>query len=45
MDDLIEKHMGLVVSVVNSFRPRNSTEREDYVQAGRIGLWKALNKV
>lgn len=44
MDDLIEKHMGLVVSVVNSFKPRNSTEREDYVQAGRIGLWKALKK-
>lgn len=44
MDDLIEEHMGLVVSVVNSFKPRNSTEREDYVQAGRIGLWKALKK-
>ena len=44
MDDLIEKHMGLVVSVVNSFKPRNSTEREDYIQAGRIGLWKALKK-
>jgi len=44
MDDLIEKNMGLVVSVVNSFKPRNQTEREDYVQAGRIGLWKALKK-
>lgn len=36
--------MGLVISVVNSFRPQNLTEREDYVQAGRIGLWKALEK-
>jgi|TARA_Y100000310_G_scaffold270418_1_gene284219 DNA-directed RNA polymerase specialized sigma subunit len=44
MDDLIEKNMGLVVSVVNSFRPQNQTEREDYIQAGRIGLWKALKK-
>jgi len=44
MNDLIEKNMGLVISVVNSFRPQNSTEREDYVQAGRIGLWKALKK-
>jgi DNA-directed RNA polymerase specialized sigma subunit len=44
MDDLIEKNMGLVVSVVNSFKPQNPTEREDYIQAGRIGLWKALKK-
>ena len=34
--------MGLVISVVNSFKPQNQTEREDYVQAGRIGLWKAI---
>ena len=44
MNELIEKNMGLVISVVNSFKPQNSTEREDYVQAGRIGLWKALKK-
>ena len=44
MDDLIEKNMGLVVSVVNSFKPQNHTERDDYIQAGRIGLWKALRK-
>ena len=44
MDDLIEKNMGLVVSVVNSFKPQNYTERDDYIQAGRIGLWKALRK-
>ena len=36
--------MGLVVSVVNSFKPQNHTERDDYIQAGRIGLWKALKK-
>ena len=44
MDDLIEQHMGLVVSVVNSFKPKTTAERDDYVQAGRIGLWKALQK-
>ena len=44
MDKLIEQNMGLVISVVNSFRPQNPTEREDYIQAGRIGLWKALTK-
>ena len=25
-------------------RDRDQTEREDYLQAGRIGLWKALQK-
>jgi len=44
MNELIEENMGLVVAVVNSFKPQNPTEREDYVQAGRIGLWKALKK-
>ena len=44
MDDLIERNMGLVVSVVNSFNPRKTAEKEDYIQAGRIGLWKALEK-
>lgn len=42
MEDLIEKNMGLVASIVNSFNPKDQTEREDYLQAGRIGLWKAL---
>jgi RNA polymerase sporulation-specific sigma factor len=42
MNELIEENMGLVISVVNSFKPQNQTEREDYVQAGRIGLWKAI---
>lgn len=42
MDDLIEKNMGLVKSIVDSFSPKNNTEREDLIDAGRIGLWKAL---
>tara|TARA_R110000824_G_scaffold282601_8_gene470885 strand:- start:1697 stop:2155 length:459 start_codon:yes stop_codon:yes gene_type:complete len=44
MDELIEKHMGLVISIVNRFGPKNQTEKDDYIQAGRIGLWKALTK-
>ena len=36
--------MGLVVSIVNSFGPKNHTERQDLMDAGRIGLWKALQK-
>ena len=44
MEELIEKNMGLVLSIVNKFNPKNQTEKEDYIQAGRIGLWKALTK-
>ena len=44
MEDLIEENMGLVVSVVNSFNPKDDHEREEYIQAGRIGLWKAIQK-
>ena len=44
MDELIEENMGLVISVVNSFSPKTASERDDYTQAGRIGLWKALKK-
>tara|TARA_R100000306_G_C4305128_1_gene107211 strand:- start:19 stop:486 length:468 start_codon:yes stop_codon:yes gene_type:complete len=44
MEELIEKNMGLVLSIVSKFNPRNQTEKDDYIQAGRIGLWKALNK-
>lgn len=44
MDELIEQNMGLVISIVNSFSPKNHTEREDLVDAGRIGLWKALKR-
>jgi len=44
MDDLIEENMGLVADIVKKFKPRNHTEREDLMDAGRIGLWKALQK-
>tara|TARA_Y100000593_G_C4140548_1_gene252018 strand:- start:1 stop:468 length:468 start_codon:yes stop_codon:yes gene_type:complete len=44
MEELIEKNMGLVLSIVNKFNPKNSTEKDAYIQAGRIGLWKALTK-
>jgi DNA-directed RNA polymerase specialized sigma subunit len=44
MEDKIEANMGLVVSVVNSFNPKSDEERDEYIQAGRIGLWKALQK-
>ena len=44
MEDLIEKNMGLVLTIVNKFNPKNQTEKEEFIQAGRIGLWKALTK-
>lgn len=44
MEELIEKNMGLVLTIVNRFNPKNQTEKEAYIQAGRIGLWKALTK-
>jgi len=44
MDDLIEENMGLVADIVKKFKPKNHTEREDLMDAGRIGLWKALQK-
>jgi RNA polymerase sigma factor (sigma-70 family) len=44
MGDLLEENMGLVISIVNRFNPKNMTERDDFIQAGRIGLWKAIDK-
>ena len=44
MKDLVEENMGLVISIVNRFNPKNTTERDDFIQAGRIGLWKAIDK-
>ena len=44
MSDLLEENMGLVISIVNRFNPKNTTERDDFIQAGRIGLWKAIDK-
>jgi RNA polymerase sigma factor (sigma-70 family) len=44
IDEQIEQNMGLIVAIVNKFCPRNDEERDAYIQAGRIGLWKAINK-
>jgi RNA polymerase sigma factor (sigma-70 family) len=41
---LILDNMGLVVSLARSFNPRNNQELEEYIQSGRIGLWKAIKK-
>jgi len=36
--------MGLVVSLARSFNPPNAIELDNYIQSGRIGLWKAIQK-
>ena len=41
---LILENMGLVVSLARSFNPKNNQELEEYIQSGRIGLWKAIKK-
>ena len=43
-EQLISENMGLVVSLARSFKPRNQNQLEEYVQSGRIGLWKAIVK-
>lgn len=44
MDDLIKSNMGLVKTIVGKFNPQNYTEYKDMLDAGTIGLWKALKK-
>jgi len=44
-NQMIEENMPLVASIVNSFNPKNYTERQDLIDAGRIGLWKAIEKL
>ncbi len=41
MNDIIENNMGLVCSIVKRFKPKSVSDRDEYIQAGRIGLWKA----
>ena len=41
---LISENMGLVITLARSFKPKNTVELDDYIQSGRIGLWKAIRK-
>ena len=43
-EQLILENMGLVVSLARSFKPQSPLELDDYIQSGRIGLWKAIQK-
>lgn len=39
---LFEENMGLVISISKQFKPKNDNEFDEFVQLGRIGLWKAI---
>ena len=41
---ILLENMGLVISLSQSFKPRNALELDEYIQSGRIGLWKAIKK-
>ena len=43
-ESLISQNMGLVITLARSFKPKNTIELDDYIQSGRIGLWKAIRK-
>ena len=43
-EQLILDNMGLVVSLARSFKPKDALELDGYIQSGRIGLWKAIQK-
>lgn len=42
VDDLIRENFGLVVTIANSFKPNELSDKLDYIQAGSIGLFKAI---
>lgn len=43
LDSLMEQNMGLVVLLVKSFKP-SPHQLDEFMQLGRIGLWKAICK-
>lgn len=43
MDKMIEQYMNIVYSILNKRFSQNKND-DDFIQAGRIGLWKAIEK-
>ena len=43
-NELVKKHLGLVVKIAKNFKPRDNAELEDFIQEGSIALLKALRK-
>ncbi len=42
INEKINEHLPLVKYLVAKFRPKSAEERDRLIQAGRIGLWKAI---
>ena len=41
---LIESHMGIVKQVAKSLKPRNPNQYDEWLQLGRIALWKLAKR-
>lgn len=44
VDNLIKNNMGLVIHLAQSFKPNSLEILDEFIQLGRIGLWKAIIK-
>ena len=43
-ETLIQKHMGLVITIAKKFRPNSDYEHAEYIQEGSIALLRAIRK-
>ncbi len=43
-EQLVHQHQGLLIHIVKSFSPRNSTEYDDFYSSGLYGLLLAIRK-
>lgn len=43
-NSIINENIALIKSVVRRFKPKGKLEYDEYIQAGRLGLWKAAQK-
>ena len=43
-NELVQRHLGLVVTIAKKFRPSNDYEHSEYIQEGSIALLRAIRK-
>lgn len=43
-NELVQRHLGLVVTIAKKFRPTNDYEHSEYIQEGSIALLRAIRK-
>jgi RNA polymerase sigma factor (sigma-70 family) len=41
-NEIVSQNIGLVKNIARQFKPPNTTEYEEYISAGLLGLWKAI---